>query len=307
MSESTGKYRATTVPVRGGDLAVGVWGPDDGPTVLAIHGLTASHRVWELLAQAAPDLRIIAPDLRGRGRSNGLPGPWGMATHAADMAAVLEAFDVRRCVVIGHSMGAFVSTTLTALLPDVVGAVILVDGGLPLPVPEGVSPEDLPKVLIGPAADRLSMSFTSYAAYRDYWRVHPALAADWSPSIESYVDYDLTGSAPQLTPCGNYDAIASDTLQLSGDVGYADMVSGLPIPVRLLWAPRGLLNQEPGLYTTGTLKEWQARIPGLTTQQITDVNHYTIVMARRGAGEVLSVVRDALSEVSEAARTATAC
>lgn len=304
MSESTGNYRATTVPVRGGDLAVGIWGPDDGPTVLAIHGLTASHRAWELLAQTAPELRIIAPDLRGRGRSNGLPGPWGMATHAEDMAAVLEAFDVRQCVVIGHSMGAFVSATLTARLPTVVGSLVLVDGGLPLPVPEGVAPEDLPKVLIGPAADRLSMTFASYDGYRDYWRVHPALASDWSSSIESYVDYDLTGSAPELRPSSVYEAVASDTLQLSGDVGYADMLAGLPVAVRLLWAPRGLLNQEPGLYTTSTLKEWQARIPGLVTQQIADVNHYTIVMARRGAEEVRAVVRDAVSEVSAKAATA---
>ena len=54
-------------------------------------------------------VRLIAPDLRGRGRSNTLPGPFGMTRHADDMAAVLDFLGVPRAVVVGHSMGGFVS------------------------------------------------------------------------------------------------------------------------------------------------------------------------------------------------------
>ncbi|MFZ5850408.1 MAG: alpha/beta fold hydrolase, partial [Actinomycetota bacterium] len=75
-------YRTLDVPVDGGTLRVGVWG-EAGPVVLAVHGITANHRTWDLVADRLPDVRLVAPDLRGRGRSATLPGPFGMARHAA--------------------------------------------------------------------------------------------------------------------------------------------------------------------------------------------------------------------------------
>ncbi|HUG50418.1 MAG TPA: alpha/beta fold hydrolase, partial [Terrimesophilobacter sp.] len=111
-------YRLHTVPVTGGDLAVGVWGSQDAPVVLAVHGVTASHRCWPLVARDLPGLRIIAPDLRGRGRSNTLPGPFGMAQHADDLARVLDGFGVDRALVLGHSMGAFASVVLADRHPS---------------------------------------------------------------------------------------------------------------------------------------------------------------------------------------------
>jgi lipase len=292
------QYRTSTVPVNGGDLAVGIWGPDDGPTILAIHGITASHISWMTLAEALPGVRIVAPDLRGRGRSNTLPGPWGMSTHAADMLALLDAFSIERATVVAHSMGAFVAATLASRSPERVAELILIDGGIPIPTPAGVRAEDLPKALIGPAADRLSMTFESVHSYRDFWRVHPAFAEDWTPAIEAYVDYDLDGAAPSLTPSSSYEAVAEDSLQLSGDVGYADALAALPMPVSFIRAPRGLMNEPRGLYPASTVEAWEARMPGLTTYDIADVNHYTIVMARRGADEVAAVIRSAMARMA---------
>lgn len=296
-------YRTTTVPVRGGGLTVGVWGPDDAPTVLAVHGVTATHRAWALVAEHAPELRIIAPDLRGRGRSNSLPGPWGMPTHADDMAAVLDAFGVERTVVLGHSMGAFVSATLAMRHPSRVAELVLVDGGLPIPLPAGVTAADLPGALIGPAAERLAMRFESHDAYREFWKAHPAFAADWSPMIEQYADYDLDGQAPELTPSSVYDAVAADSLQLSGDTGYADGLASLGIPVQFVRAPRGLLNQDAGLYSPELVTRWGERMPQLILHEVDDVNHYTIVMAERGARRVLGILREAIGRADAASHT----
>ena len=297
-------YRRQAVPVTGGDLAVGVWGPDDAPTVLAIHGITASHLSWKTLAETMPELRIIAPDLRGRGRSNALPGPWGMPTHADDMLAILDAFGLDRVIVVGHSMGAFVATTLAARAPERVVELVLIDGGLPIPHPEGIAEGDLLKALIGPAAERLSMTFDSVQAYRDFWRVHPAFADEWTPAIEAYVDYDLDGQEPSLSPSSSYDAVAQDSLQLSGDEGYADALASLTMPVTFLRAPRGLMNEPTPLYSASTVEEWEARMPGLTTNEVADVNHYTIVMARRGAEAVAAIVRNVARTEVELRRNA---
>ncbi|XTR51999.1 alpha/beta fold hydrolase [Pseudarthrobacter sp. So.54] len=202
MSQETSNpsYRTTDVEVRGGTLHTALWGPEDpaAPTILAVHGVTASHMAWAVLAHELPDIRIIAPDLRGRGRSNALPAPYGMPSHAGDLAAVLGALSTGPVVVVGHSMGAFASLVLANLFPERVRSLVLVDGGLPLQVPADLSDEQIVAAVLGPAAERLNATFASREVYRSFWKQHPAFSADWGPFVEDYVDYDLTGEEPLL-------------------------------------------------------------------------------------------------------------
>ena len=77
------------IPFEDGDLAVTVWGPADAPPVLAVHGITASSRAWAALSRHLPEVRLLAPDLRGRGRSRDLPVSTGLRHHAADLLRVM--------------------------------------------------------------------------------------------------------------------------------------------------------------------------------------------------------------------------
>ena len=117
------------VPVPGGALTVGIW--NNAPDAPAIHGITANHRCWPLLADHLPGVRIIAPDLRGRGRSRDLGGPYGLEQHARDLVAVLDHLELESVAVVAHSMGAFVAVLLAARFPDRVSSLTLVDGGPP--------------------------------------------------------------------------------------------------------------------------------------------------------------------------------
>ena len=54
-----------TVDVPGGALAVEHVTAGTGP-VLAVHGISSQRKLWNWLRAAAPDLSLIAPDLRGR-------------------------------------------------------------------------------------------------------------------------------------------------------------------------------------------------------------------------------------------------
>ena len=188
-------YRTLDVAVDGGRLRVAEWGPADGPAIVAIHGITASHLAWAAVAAAMPEARIIAPDLRGRGASSELPGPWGMATHVADIVAVLDELGIDRVAVMGHSMGGVVANVLAHGYPDRVSGVLLVDGGLTLSLPRGMSLANAAQAL-SPADDRLSMTFPDRQAYRAFARTHPAIHESWSPAVEAYVDYDLVGEPP---------------------------------------------------------------------------------------------------------------
>ncbi|MDQ0895581.1 alpha/beta hydrolase [Agromyces ramosus] len=290
-------YSTFTAPVADGSLAGGQWNPDAaGTPVLAVHGITASHRNWDLFAEALPERRVIAPDLRGRGRSNTLPAPYGLEQHADDLAAALDALGVARALVVGHSMGAFVSVTFAERHPDRVAGLVLVDGGIPVPNPDGVAPEELPAVLLGPALERLSMTFADRAAYRDFWRRHPALGPYWNDAIEAYVDYDLQGSAPELRSSASADAVAVNAVELDGAGGYAEALLAAPGPVDFFRAPRGLQDEAP-LYPEALVAEWAERMPQLVVHDVADVNHYTIVMTAAGAGSVIPVIRARLGAV----------
>lgn len=290
MERPVTPYERLAVPVDGGELAVGVWNPDaGGMPLVAIHGITASHRAWLLVAAALPDTRVIAPDLRGRGRSSGLPGPFGLVQHADDLARMLDTLEVDRVAVAGHSMGAFVGVRFAERHPDRVQRLVLIDGGLPLPTPEGVAPQDLPAVLLGPALERLGMRFASAGDYEAFWRRHPALGPWWSDAIADYIAYDLVGEEPQLRSSADPDAVSVNALELDGSAGYAEALAGLHLPIAFIRAPRGLLDGAP-LYDPAVVAEWRQRMPGMRVREATDVNHYTILMTEAGVRQVLPLL-----------------
>ena len=288
------RYQAHDVPVRGGTLRVGVWEPDTAPesggvpTMLLIHGITASHVCWAELAAALPHVRLVAPDLRGRGRSRDLPAPYGMPSHADDVAAALDHLGVSGPVpVVGHSMGGFVTLVLADRRPEKVSSVALVDGGMPLLPPPGVRPEDMSHAILGPAADRLRMTFPDRAAYREFWADHPALGAEWTDLTSAYVDYDLVGEPGAMHPSTQVAALDEDIRELVDGDSVQHAIEHLRHPATWFVAPRGLMDEVPPLYPDAAVELWTGRLPGLHLVRTPDVNHYTIVMLRRGVDQLL--------------------
>lgn len=289
-------YQTVSAPVAGGTVHGGLWGRS-GPLLLAVHGITANHMEFQALAdQLGDDVRLLAPDLRGRGRSNGIQGEWSMATHARDLAALLDHLQLPQAdLLLGHSMGGFVAAVAGALFPARMKSVLLVDGGLPVldRVPWFIPAGLVIRKMLGPAMKRLDMRFESVQAYRDFWRVHPALSAGWSSYVERYVDYDLVGEAPQLRSGVNKEAILGDTRSMMADDGIARALESLKQPVRFLSAPRGMMDDKP-LYKPGIIQKWRARLPQLQVGEVADVNHYTILIGESGARAVAQVAREML-------------
>src|ERR1700683_2903720 len=86
------QLRLLDVPVDGGELRVLQWGTGKR-VAIAVHGITASAMSWQAVARKMPpDWTLAAPDLRGRGFSAHLPGPYGLERHVADVTAVMRHF-----------------------------------------------------------------------------------------------------------------------------------------------------------------------------------------------------------------------
>ena len=280
------------VPVTGGDLAVFQYGNGTGTPVLLIHGVTSSNRAFQLFADSLI-VRGKAPyavDLRGRGDSNSLPGPFGMATHAKDMAAVIDHFGWKNPDVIGHSMGAFVTAALVGLYPEKVGQVVLADGGIPLPLPPGMTIEQVMPLVLGPALTRLSMTFENKDAYRSYWKPLPAFAKGWSSVLDEYVDYDLRGTEPHMKPSTNPQAVEEDNRDLFGDDLVARSLKGLHNETLFIKAERGLQNEENGLYPMPVLDFVLPSYPQLKLEFLADCNHYDMFLEESGAEKVATII-----------------
>ncbi len=274
------------VAVPGGRLRIARFG--GGPRlIIATHGITASLMSWRAVAEALPPgWSLVAVDLRGRGHSADLPGPYGLDRHAEDLERVAEHVGADgTSVLTGHSMGAYVAALHGAHRRY--ARVVLVDGGLPLPLPPGADPDEVLEATLGPAIVRLSQTYPNVDAYLDFFRAHPALADDWSPLIEEYVRYDATGPDGAVRSRAREDAVRQDGRWLLTEheaIGTA-LKAVEPAPL-LLRAPRGLLNQDVGMLPDDLTARWAVELPGLRDEVVPDCNHYTILFDPRCAAVV---------------------
>lgn len=98
-----------------------------GDPVLLIHGWACDGNDWAwLVADLEPDHRVIAIDNRGHGRSSQL-APYHPRTFAADAAEVIEQLDLGSPLVVAHSMGTIIASTLAVERPELISAMVLID------------------------------------------------------------------------------------------------------------------------------------------------------------------------------------
>ena len=178
-----------TVPVSGGSLAVEVLEGTTEP-VLAIHGISSHRRLWNWLRAEAPDLTLVAPDLRGRGDSWQVTGPSSVPQHALDLVAVLDALALERVHVIGMSMGGFVAVELATRFPDRVTSLVLIDGGFPMAAPAGLT-EDNVAAAFADRVGRLGRTWTPDELLEFFTTSTGSMLDPSEPLLVDYLAHDL--------------------------------------------------------------------------------------------------------------------
>ena len=110
--------------------------------VIAIHGLTRNSADFGVIAGliAQSGRRVLAVDVRGRGRSDRAPDPmtYRPDVYARDMIALMEQTGIDKAVFLGTSMGGLITMALTAIQPEAVAAAVINDVG-PEVAPEGLA------------------------------------------------------------------------------------------------------------------------------------------------------------------------
>jgi pimeloyl-ACP methyl ester carboxylesterase len=290
------------------DLTVGT-AQEGAPVVVAVHGITANGLSWRRVADEVDhrhgpgQVRFLAPDLRGRGGSRCVPGPYGLAAHVGDLASMASIFGAAPLLV-GHSMGAFISALAVATHPDRFSGAVLVDGGLAFPAPADLDIDAALTAVIGPAMDRLSMRFAGLGEYLSFWDAHPslgpALHGDSGEAVRQYLSHDLVEDEEQpgrwRSSCV-LDAVRADGADVLADAATHAAVRqavGLGKPVELVWARRGLLNESQGLYDEARLEALE--VPPEVRVTAVDANHYDVILEELG----VSAIADAIDRHLEA-------
>jgi pimeloyl-ACP methyl ester carboxylesterase len=279
------------IDVEGGSLATFRLGRG-APLVLAVHGITSNSHAWLAVARALGEhASLAAPDLRGRGRSAALSGPFGIASYARDLLAVLDRLEIEQTVAVGHSLGGYIVARLAADHPERVRAVVLVDGGLTIPAAHESDPQTFMDGFLGPVLARLRERFPNREAYRQWWRAHPALRGGVvdDGDIVAFADHDLVGEEPELRSSVVEEAVRADAEEVL-EIGEA--AHRLTVPATLLCATRGLFDDPNPMQPLELVQAWAADAPGLRRAvQIPNTNHYTLLFAERGARAVAEAVR----------------
>jgi pimeloyl-ACP methyl ester carboxylesterase len=190
-------------------------------------------------------------------------------------------------------MGAYIALLTRDAHPELVRRLVLVDGGLPLSLPEGIDPDAALDATLGPAITRLRQTYPDTEAYLDFWRAHPALAEHWTADVEAYARYDLIGEGGLLRSRVAEDAVRTDGRDVLAEKPFADALSRLTRPTPLLTAPAGMFGAPPGLLPPEVVAAWQERVPALRPQTVPGVNHYTILFEREAAAAVSQAIRAA--------------
>ncbi len=284
-----------TVAVEGGELAVWHAGAPVGsgaPVVIALHGITGNHVAWApVVAPLDDDVTVLAPDQRGRGRSNHLPGPYDLDALARDAVAIIDHAGAETVTVAGHSMGAWVAATVAVQVPAGVSSVVLVDGGLGSAFTPGeVDVQAALRAVLGPALARLEMTFPTIDDYIAFWRAHPAFAGDEIDDdvLLAFAAHDWVDQRSSVSG----EAVTDVSRHMLTDEAAATIGDRIEQPAVIVRAPLGLLADDNPLIPRDRADAWVAAAPGRRELvEVSGANHYSITFGRRHSAPVSDAIQ----------------
>jgi 2-hydroxymuconate-semialdehyde hydrolase len=174
-----------------------------GPALLLVHGLTASHAVWEpTIAEFAGAWRVIAPDLPGHGESDKPEAPYTIDFFAGVLRSLMRELGVHEAVVVGSSLGGQVALELAAWYPTFTRALVLAAPAVGYSAAMRPVGQALQMVSAGPRLLRARLARVFQQSFHDRSRIghvtrrrilEERLAADDFPAFARAVARSLGG------------------------------------------------------------------------------------------------------------------
>ena len=244
--------------------------------LLLIHGFPLDSRLWDAqLAGLSSCARVIAPDLRGSGKSDVPPGPYSVDQYADDVVGLLDNLGIRRAVVAGLSMGGYIAFALWRRHPELVRALVLADTRAEPDSPQGRANRD------ASAARVQEIGVAAFAA-----EMLPRIVAPGS--VE---DPRIRARALRMMAAQPVRGIVSALGALRDRPDNRDLLPGITVPTLVI------VGREDGLTTPQDARAMAGAIPGARLVEVPRAGHLSPLENPRAVNAAL---REFLREVAPA-------
>jgi pimeloyl-ACP methyl ester carboxylesterase len=237
VTTTTDELQGRTIEV--GGLATHVVDAGEGHPLVLVHGAGPATRVrfsfGTVLADLAGRYRVVAADMPGYGGSASLPVDDTPANVADHVLALMDALDVPRAAVLGHSRGGRIATELAAAAPDRVSHLVVVCSGSTAPGghrTESGGFTDAARAIVsfGVGGDT---SFEAFAAARRGTMYDPGSLSD-AMLREAYDEMISTGQLERyMRQMERNDPL--NFYHQQDAAAFLDKLRGLAVPVCVVW------------------------------------------------------------------------
>ncbi len=259
-----------------GNVQLSVKDQGEGPALLLVHGFPVDHSMWTgQIEDLSREYRVIAPDLRGFGRSDVSQGTVLMEQYADDLAALLDALCVNdRVTLCGLSMGGYVAWQFWGRHQSRLNGLVLCDTRAEADTPDVVSTrlESADRVLaegIGFLADSMMEKLFAPSTLRD----RPEIA-------------DATKNVMLATP---RDGAAAAQRGMAARPDSSDILSQIAVPTLVICGEHDVIS------TVDEMRGIAQQISGAVYVQIANAAHMSPLENPR---EVNAAIRDFLQRES---------
>ncbi|MEI3614405.1 alpha/beta fold hydrolase [Pseudogracilibacillus sp. SO30301A] len=245
--------------------------PGDQGTITAAHGLTGNHKQLTYFQNMlSGGYRFISYDIRGRGDSDPANEKTSIFTHADDLVDLIDTLDIRRPILMGYSMGAYICALVARRLPEI-QALILLDGA--------GEADDTSRQLVLPSLKRLTKVYPSQEAYLDEVKsLYKNLNVQWKDTLENTVKYDIKQTENGWKHKSNPQLIEQD---FESFYNFDPEIIGPDITCKtMLLIATGKIAGKSPLFQKSGYRKTQESINNLVTKY-TSVNHYELVFNKQ--------------------------
>lgn len=259
-----------------GEICWFEWGQAGaGPTLLLLHATGFHARCWDQVVGALPDgVHVIAPDLRGHGRSFRPVSIHDWSRIADDVIALVAGLCAKSVFAIGHSMGGFLAALTASQLPGRFSGLLLVDPVI-LP-PEHYCHADgatVPDPSAHPVSRRRNVWDSAEQMIARFADREPY--CDWKPEVlEDYCRYGLVPAE-----AGGFELACPPHLEASAYLGNADndiypRIGAIECRVTILRARNGERRSPMDFSVSPTWPELANRFRNGRDMQWPDLSHF---------------------------------
>src|SRR5690625_432575 len=245
--------------------------PGEKGTIIAVHGLTGNHKQFHHYQTAfTGTYRIVSYDLRGRGNSDPAAKGTSIYTHVEDLIELIETLNIKRPILMGYSMGAYICAIVASKLFNV-EALILLDGA--------GEADNTSRKLVIPSLNRLHKEFQSVEKYVEEMKsLYTNLKVSWTETMEEIVSYDLKKTVNSWTHKSDPVLIEHDFesfYTFTPEIICSNITSKT-----ILFIATGKIGDKAPLFRIDGYEKTRKHIRDLKTHEI-HINHYELVFNKQ--------------------------